>query len=351
MVAFVLMNTAVAQVAADWQYVAGPVLEPDPGLSYMATSIGSPSVVWDSIRERWFMLFETLTATVDPDCPQGVWGVGAATSEDGVTWTPYSTPILNPVPSGTRFFNCVASHPTGVFLPSGNGQIVVFFKAEQSLDACALNTPTWGCDVKTGFGRAQITLNVSGDPSVIGIGTKPVHTPTATNYGFPKVVKDGNQYRILYQAYPDIVSTSSAVFTSFPAATTEIELINGEKYGTTYAIDEWYNPSFVCDDDPAFPYAVFVGARNTNGATVVEGAWGKATRDVWAGGSFALDLTPQVTWSTNEEWRHYDVTRFSDDTYAVWFSEKDPITGNNFIRFGATTATIDDSLVVTKNCP
>lgn len=352
MVALALMiNSASAQVASDWTYVNGPVFEPDPGLSYMATSVGSPAVVYDTIRERWFMLFETKTATVDADCPSGVWGVGAAVSTDGINWTPYSTPILNPIPSGTKFFSCVASHPTAVFLPNNNGQIIVFFKAEQATDACAVTTPTWGCDVKTGFGRAQIILNASGDPSVIGVGTKPVHTPATANYGFPKVVKDGNQYRILYQAYPYIVSTSSAVFTTFPAATTELEFINGDKYGTTYAIDEWFSPSFVCDDDPSYPYAMFVGARNTNAGTVIEGAWGKAVRDVWTGGSFALDLTPQVTWSTNEEWRHYDVTRLATDEYLVWFSEKDSITGNNFIRFGGTDLAFDNNDAVSKNCP
>jgi hypothetical protein len=341
---------AHAQVPGDWSYETNPVLEPDPLKPYMATSVGSPAVVYDSIRGRWFMLFETKTATVDANCPQGVWGIGAAVSADGINWTPYASALLNPVPSGTRFWNCAASHPTAVFLPNGNGQIIAFFKAEQADDACSVVAPSWGCNVKVGFGRAQIFLNASGDPSVIGLSGTPVHVPTTTNFGFPKVVKVGNLYRILYQAYPDIVSTSSALLTSFPAATLEIDLVNGEKYGTTYAIDEWFNPAFVCDDDPTFEYATFVGARNTNAGTVIEGAWGKAIRDVWTGGSFALDLTPQVTWSTDDEWRHWDVTRLSTDEYLVWFDEKDG-SGNNFIRFGGTDLAFNNSDAVSKVCP
>jgi hypothetical protein len=343
--------TAAAQVPGTWEYEAAPVLEPDPLIPFMSTSIGSPAVVYDTLHSQWFMTFESLTTTVDANCPQGVWAIGAAVSTDGINWTPFATPIVNPVPSGTRFFNCVASHPTIIFLPNGNGQIIGFFKAEQVDDACAVVTPAWGCNVRTGLGRFQITLNALGNPQSVTLSPRPVHTPASTTFGYPKAVKDGNQYRILYQNYPDIVSTSSAVLNTFPAATLEVDMINGTTYGTTYSIDEWYSPSFVCDDDPTFPYATFVGARNTNAGTVVEGAWGKAIRDVWTGGSFVLDLTPQETFAGNEEWRHFDVTRMITDEYLVWFSEKDALTGNSFIRFGATDLVFNNADAQSRNCP
>lgn len=353
MLAAVLMlsNPARAQVPSDWQFEPSAVFSPNGAIPFMSTSIGSPTVVYDTLHSRWFMLFESLTTAVDANCPQGVWSLGAAVSTDGVSWTPYNTPVVNAVPSSTNYYTCAATHPTAVFFPNNNGTIIAFFKAEQVDDACASVTPSWGCNVKTGIGRVQITLNASGDPIIVTKSATPVHQPATQNFGYPKVIKKGNLYRILYQAYPDIVSTSSSNLTTFPAATLEVDMINGTTYGTTYSIDEWFNPSFVCDDDPSFPYATFVGARNTNAGTVVEGAWGKAIRDVWTGGSFALDLTPQITWSSNEEWRHWDVTRLTTDEYLVWFDEKDSLTGHNSIYFGYTDAGFNSADAVSKVCP
>ena len=219
--------TALAQQPADWQFVSGPVLSPNPGISFMSQSIGSPTVVYDTLRNRFIMLFESKTPTVDARCPQGVWAIGAAVSTDGINWTPFSTPIINPNPSLGRFFSCVAAHPTALFSatqPTANGGILFVFKAEQRNDACATSTPSWGCDIQTGFGRAIIQLNASGNPVAVTVRTSPIYQPSVLNFGYPRFVEDSSGVHFLYQSYPDIVSLEGPSLISLGSQDTAIRL-------------------------------------------------------------------------------------------------------------------------------
>jgi hypothetical protein len=353
LVAFVALLTpaAHAQTHPTWVYQPGAVLDAAAVTltGTPVTSIGSPSVVYDDLRGRWFMLFEAKTDIVDARCPQGVWGIGAAVSTDGVNWTPFTTAILKPTPGNGKFYSCVAGHPTAVFSPlvyGGNGGILAIFKAEQDTDACATTTPSWGCATATGLGRLQIELQPTGDPKKVYLQAKPVHQPATSTFGYPKLIQDlAKQYRILYQAYPDIVSTSSYNIASFPAATTEITLASG---GVPWAIDEVFNPSVVCADDPVLRYRVFVGGRNTGGASVIDGAWGEGTEDTFTA-TWLFDAIADTTWTGNAPFRHWDVTKLTTGDYLIWFDEKDAL-GNNFIRFGGTTLTFNNSDAVSKVC-
>jgi hypothetical protein len=357
---FVLLGVLVgaparAQTPGSWVFEPGAVLEPSAvTLSGVGVStISNPAVVYDTLRSRWFMVFEAMTDTVDARCPQGVWALGAAVSTDGINWTPFANAILFPTPGNGRFFSCVAAHPTAMYSPTvygGAGGILVVFKAEQDTDACLVSTPSWGCATATGFGRVQIELNATtGDPRRVFIQTTPVHQPATATFGYPKVIQDAGTYRILYQAYPDIVSTSSVGVANFPAAVNEILQSSG---AVPDADNEVFNPSFVCDDDPkgAFPYATFVGGRDTNGGLIVAGSWTKAIEATFAQ-SWLVDATPQISWTDTNAWRHWDVTKLIDGNYLVWFDEKDPLTGTNFIRFGGTTLTFNNADAVSRVCP
>jgi hypothetical protein len=354
-----LATAAHAQTPGSWQFVTGAVLEPNPAISYMSQSIGSPTVIYDTNRDRFMMIFETRTPTVDARCPQGVWTLGFATSPDGVTWTPRSTPLLNVVPGSGRWFSCALSHPTALYTPTaygGNGIITMFAKGEQDTAACDVTTPSWGCDTITGIGLIQIYLTAAGDPQIVAVRSTPVLDPpptaNATLYGFPKAVRKGGVYRILYQVYPDIWSAFSGNLTSFPDTQQQLELAKDDvRLTTPWVRNELFNPSLVCDDDPSFPYAGYVGGRHTNGTGVVSGGWGKAIDNAWGGTStFALDATAQVEWVGDDAWRHWDVHRLTTGDYLVWFDEKDA-SGNNIIRFGGTTLTFNNADVVSKTCP
>jgi hypothetical protein len=303
-------------------------------------------------------VFESKTATVDAHCPDGVWALGAAVSTDGVHWAPFTKAVLLPKQSTSTFYNCVASQPTATFSPtlfSGAGGLTVYFKAEQKDNACATTTPSWGCSVVTGIGRLVIQLDkTTGNIKLVSVQIKPAYQPTTnpfsstavTTWGYPKVIQDKNRFRIAFQEYPDIVSISSLNPASFTT-------INGElqKKGTLLpgAVNEIMNPTMVCADDPTDPYAMYPGGRDTNGSTVVSGDWTKVYESTWSQAWF-LDTTPQNSWTGNDTWRHWDVTKLATGDYLVWFDEKDA-SGNNFIRFGGTTLSFNNNTAVSKLCP
>lgn len=345
--------SALAQQPSDWQFLPGPVLSPNPAIPFMSQSIGSPTVVYDTLRNRFIMLFEAKTTATDPRCPQGIWAIGAAFSPDGINWTPFPTPIINPNPANSRFFSCVAAHPSAVFVPNqptANGGVLFVFKAEQVNDACASATPNWGCNVQTGFGRAMLRLTAAGNPLSVTIRTSPIYQPSVLSFGYPKFVEDASGVHFLYQGYPDIISLEGPSLITLGSQDTALRALD-YKSSVPWVQDEFFNPSLICDDDPAFPYATFVGGRDTNATGVVSGGWGKAIDDVWGDASqFMLDTTAQQTWTGNDAWRHFEVTKLTTDEYLVWYSQKDA-SGNNHIHFGGTTLTFNNADVMSRVCP
>ena len=115
--------------------------------------------------------------------------------------------------------------------------------------------------------------------------------------------------------------------------------------------NELFNPAYVCGDDPVgnMDLKLFVGGRDTDYGAVVDGAFGTAisNRTTIA---FALDATPQVTWTGNSAWRHWDVVGLTTGEYLVYLDEKDG-SGNNFIRLGGTDLGWSAADVGTRYCP
>lgn len=113
-------------VAQSFQVHAAPVLEAQAD-GFTKNGLGSPTVVWDSDQERYLMLFETRTTDPTPTCAYGEWAVGVAWSVDGIDWTVWDGPVLNP---GSGFRTCVVAHPTALY---EDGEVHVWFKAHDDV--------------------------------------------------------------------------------------------------------------------------------------------------------------------------------------------------------------------------
>ncbi len=356
---------AHAQVAGDWILdTTTPVLEPDTSgaLPWMENSVSSPSVAYDPIRDQFYMVFES--RILDPadgalvGCPQGLWGLGLATSPDGVTWTVDPDPIIEPVPGDGTYFSCVAAHPTILFetpIQAPNGTIVVWFKAEQDEGVqalCGLPTePNWGCEQYTGVGRIRVPLFPDGTVHSVRIRGNPVIGAGAfPSIGYPKVYNDAGTYQMLVTMYPDIWVSDSIDHNAFGPPTVVMEVADYQG-AITWVRDEFFNPTAVCDDSATFPLASFVGGRDTDFGAVLSGGWGKAISTT--GLSWVLGVDAQQEWFTDDEWRHWDILRLITDDYLVWFSQAD--TGSvpkvNRIYFGGTTLTFNNTDVQSKTCP
>lgn len=91
----------------------GPVFSAKPGTFAETFGVQAGSVAYDPIQENFTMFFETKYAGPNGDCSGGKWGIGRATSKDGLSWTQDDELIIEPQ-LGTDY-GCVAAHPAVVF--------------------------------------------------------------------------------------------------------------------------------------------------------------------------------------------------------------------------------------------
>lgn len=343
LLALALAAAAHAQSAADWQF-QGTVLAPDPGSSYANNSVGSSSVAWDYVNNQFLMVFESRTSTVDANCPNGVWDVGLATSPDGVTWTPQASPLLAPNPAANNFYSCVAAHPSIVFRTTTAQQVpsaYLYFKAEG-----------WN-GANNGIGVASIRFRASGTPYLRYVWSTPALPASAGHtWAMPKVVRQGSNWRMMVQDYPDIrefTSTSAVTFSGGGAV--RLDFLTYKTPVVSWVVNEFFNPAYVCNDDPVGnqDLKLFPGARDTEYGQVVSGAWAKAVSNR-SSINFVLDTTPQATWASDPEFRHWDVLGLTTGEYLIYFDEKDN-SGNNFIRMGTTDPAWTSAQVRSRICP
>ena len=292
--------------------------------------LGAPTVAYDPGTDTWVMYFETMyegPGAAAPDCLAGRWGIGRATSPDGLTWTVDPDLVITPVP-GT-FFGCVVAHPTVIF----DGSVWrLWFKAHQENTACADSgaDPSWGCEAVTGVGMATSVDGIN-----FAIGSDPIINQSSM--GFPAVAKvDGvfhmllayspNQNR-LFQLYQS-VSFDNGNSWSSPA------FVLGPGYAK-WVEDEIYNPSLICDENDIFPFILYAGGRDTvstgTNTNLLSAGFGQA---------FSMDAVnwpwnasnPFFEWDLEadppeKDWRHWDVVRVGGD-HLVFFAEKDDANRN-----------------------
>jgi hypothetical protein len=149
MLAIIVASTASAQSVFDEDF--GRVIDPASS-PVTANGIGAPTVAWDPNDETFVMFFETRVGAATPQCPAGTWGIGAASSADGVNWDIWDQLVVTPT-AGTPYA-CVAAHPATVW---EGGVFHLWFKAEQGTGATEQG---WGTNNYSGVGYGTIDLSL-----------------------------------------------------------------------------------------------------------------------------------------------------------------------------------------------
>ncbi|MBT3221839.1 MAG: hypothetical protein HN348_22405, partial [Proteobacteria bacterium] len=152
---FAVATFAVASVASaacpdtdflDYSAKYGYVVSPKAGTFY-ERRVATPTVSYNEITGEYLMLFSTLLPDADykigdyASCSNGgVWGLGRATSTDGVNWdVDDSAPAILPEANTAHW--CATAHPTMVYdkTDGKNGTYHVWYKAEQIPGYCGSN--------------------------------------------------------------------------------------------------------------------------------------------------------------------------------------------------------------------
>lgn len=86
------MGYAVSADGTNWNtHTNNPLFEADPN-SWDKDSVAGQVIVWDPVDDQYVMAYQGFTlgtGEMDPntwEIDQGIWGLGIATSKDGVTW-------------------------------------------------------------------------------------------------------------------------------------------------------------------------------------------------------------------------------------------------------------------------
>ena len=330
---------AAGQALDSFEPFPGRMLETVPG-TYMENGVGAPSVVWDANSNRFLMAFEMRLPETDPACPVGRWGIGMATSPDGINWTPRPTPVLEP--GGDTFYSCVAAHPSAIFDTARN-TVHVFFKSEQMTDACDRGTPAWGCNRYTGVGRVTVRFNADGDATGAPI---PSPQPVLANHidmGFPEFVSSGGINYLFYTQEGSVRMATADLLKNFVAEPEPVL----EPGFADWALDTLNNPTVTCD---AGGIVMYPGGRTLDDSGLLSIAgWGRATST--DGLDWTIDPEAYFEWSDDNSWRHWEVNSMGAYDHVVYHSDKDPVTGAPFITMMSTTPVIDGSMLSTRICP
>ncbi len=350
------LGTATAQTAADWS-IYPDVLLTGADVPYGST-IGSPSVIYDSVSDRYIMFFETFMAS-SATCPAGEWGIGIAFSNDGLSWTVSNNPLIDPDPTAATptYYSCVAAHPGALYIPpsaggAAGGTVYVYFKAEQASDACDSATPSWGCGQYTGVGSLRVRLRANGSILSTGFSPTPV-LPKSNNFGYPKPMRYGNTIAISYTEYPNVMlATASIPQGPFAEQGIALDITDPQVTPLTWVEDEFYNAAIACEDSGAFPLKMFVGGRDNDFGIALDGGVGIAVAQPADITAWTLDEEPQFAFVGANDFRHWDVLRVDANDYLFYYDERDG-SGNNQVRLASTLASFSwtNTSVYAKYCP
>jgi hypothetical protein len=301
----------------------GWLIEPEEG-TYYENGVGSPTVAYDRASGTWVMYFETRFEAPSAACPIGRWGLGRATSPDGLAWT--VDPALALAPTEDTFYGCVLAHPTVIH---DGSRWRLWFKAQQATDACADAVRPWGCSQVTGVGHAE-------SPDGISFVVDPEPAIGLTSFGFPSVVEVDGVLRMLLA----FSSQSNTVFELWESisvddgATWSAPEVVVEPGFALWIEDEIYNPALVCTNDPTDRFVLWAGGRDTQRAAggrvqILTAGLGVARSTdgldfQWTADSpwIQWNLAPDPPATPDRDWRHWDVVRIDED-YLVFFSAFD----------------------------
>lgn len=300
------------------------VLIPDDAWpSWLARGTGSPTVTYDPSGEQWIMLFEARftedyldTTGQDwsacqprPDGPRVVWGIGRATSADGIDdWVIDAEPLILPEPGTWR--SCSTSHP---FVVRTNDGFHLYFKAEQGFNPCTDGEPepAWGCGRMTGVGYASSVL---GERFSVAESDEPMIT--IGEFGFPTAVTtQAEDAPIEDQAWTMLLTRADGVYLARSSDAGEnwsLEPGNPvlEPGTWTFAQDEWFQPTLTCSPvDETFPLVAWIGGRSSESGDAIDGL------NAIDGSEWVGDGSPEVTFEDAVAWRHWDAIRLGDEVY------------------------------------
>lgn len=157
------MGYAVSASGTAWDtHPQNPLFTDQPG-AWDQDSVAGQVVVWDPAQSRYVMAYQGFTlgdGFIDP----GIWGLGIATSPDGVTWTKHPN---NPVIDFTNDFDPLFSPMT----PCWPLTITVSNGGFRGYIAASPSDLAW-----QGITRCDIYPMTAVDPGVWQIGNSPVLT-------------------------------------------------------------------------------------------------------------------------------------------------------------------------------
>lgn len=310
--------------------------------------IGSPTVVYDEVGAQWVMFFEarlsdaflddyggdwTQCQNAD-DRPRVVWGIGRATSPDGLTgWEVDPEPVVMPEPGTWRA--CQTTHPWVVAESADRWHL--YYKAEQGFRPCPDDTepPSWGCGRMTGVGYAF--SDDGGQTWDVSDSAEP--TLPETDFGFPTVVARqeadadfGDNTWTMLLTRPDglYLAQSDDPLEGWAFDESNPVLAPGT---WNFAQDAWFQPSLVCNPvDDSFAYSAWIGGST---GTDVSGFDKLNSEDgfEWFG-----DGRPVIEWQGEPAWRHWDVVRVGEDAYVYYTTrnEEDGLIRPRLLKVGDT---------------
>ncbi len=344
-----LLGALVAPPTAAQSFTdMGEVLAPDGGGGFAGSWIGAPSVTWDYLNNQLIMIFEAYTGYSDAatTCDKGVWALGMARyseNQQGVwSWTVESTPILLPDytdSSSADWYECVAAHPAVVFTVPGaapDGRLQIYFKAESETNCSGTN-----CEYE-GIARITADLDSSGALDTNGIGSPSlaIAFPVTRYGGFPRTISINGTYYIAAQLFPDIwtFTSSKPNFTS-RVASLALDLSSFPTGTYPWVREEFMSPALACDGEDI---ELFLGSKETaldQGGNVytVGGALARGYSS-WTSDSVTfptqmttwfLNQASALTWSGDNDFRHFDVIKLDTGDYLVYHSVKDGSGGSS----------------------
>jgi hypothetical protein len=320
--AVALPGVAAAQdLTVHAQWMVEPVAD-----TYYASGVGSPTVAYDKKADLWVMYFETQFGPADAPggtCDEGQWGLGRATSTDGLHWVVDADGLrISPEPGS--YYSCVAAHPKVIY---DGKKWRLWFKAQQQSTGCGANpVPSWGCKEVTGVGYAEsedgVDWVVTPEP-ILNLST----------FGFPAVTQVDGVYRMLLS----YSNTANGVYELWESVSTD----DGATWTTPQAViqpgfatwveDEIYNPALACRPSSNNPYILWAGGRNSEGPPSA-----RVIKTAGLGRAYSQDAltwpwdvhNPYVLWNLDppsgppdRDWRHWDVVRIKGD-YLLYFSQR-----------------------------
>lgn len=333
----------------------GFVLSAEEG-TWRERGVAKPSVAYDATAEQYVMYFTARYPEwfieAQPgdysDCSAGVYGIGRATSPDGINWTPDPAdgPVVAPEPGTYRA--CHVAHPTII---KDGATWRMWFKSEQGANACPDGEVLeWGCDRFTGISYAESTDGINWT-----VNDLPILSNTAwgapLGIGFPSVVRLEGEWILYASSIPNIYMARSEQPGEGWVARAEPLLEPG---ANDWMQDRVFCPALNCDEEESLPFTFWFGGKD------LEGQWGFGKASAEAPSEdledpievYVSSSSPFFIWEPGDNvnrWTNYDVLSIGDNDWVIYFKAKDA-DGNPAIGMGYTTPSWDGADLATRIC-